>query len=75
MLESKSWLYKQMTVEELERIFAAQNQQRLLTEWEQFKLKIAPGDELWTYSGGMGNVGVALLRQEEVIGDFEMMAR
>lgn len=75
MLESKSWLYKQMTVEELERIFAAQNQQGLLTEWEQFKLKIAPGDELWTYSGGMGNVGVALLRQGEVIEDFEMMAR
>ena len=75
MLESKSWLYKQMTVEELERIFAAQNQQELLTKWEQFKSKIAPGDELWTYSGGMGNVGVALLRQGEVIGDFEMMAR
>jgi len=64
-----------MTVEELERIFAAQNQQRLLREWEQFKLKISPGDELWTYSGGMGNVGVALLRQGEVIEDFEMMAR
>ncbi len=75
MLESKSWLYKQITVEDLERIFTAQNDQWLLAKWEPFKSNIAPGDELWTYSGGMGNVGVALLRQGEVIGDFEMMAR
>jgi hypothetical protein len=52
MLESKSWLYKQMIVEELESHLDRGNQQWLLTSWEHFKAKIAPGDELWTYSGG-----------------------
>lgn len=49
--------------------------QLIIKRWEQFKSEIAPGDELWSYSGGMGNQGIVIMRDEEIIADFVIMER
>jgi hypothetical protein len=81
-IESKGWLGSKITVEEFETSHGTstwsigeQLYQSVFKRWEQFKLKIAPGDELWTYSGGMGNIGIALVRNGEVVEDFIIMER
>lgn len=39
-------------------------------EWDRFKSKIRPGDELWYYTSGMETYGIVLLRNGEVAEDF-----
>lgn len=81
-IESKSQLGSKITVDEFETTHRSpswslteQLYQSSLKSWEQFKLKIAPGDELWSYSHGMGNIGIALVRNGEIVGDFVIMER
>lgn len=81
-LESKAWLHSKTTIEEFEtshRTSAFQLTEGLyqstFKRWEQFKLRITPGDELWSYSGGMGNIGIALVRNGEIVEDFIIMER
>lgn len=81
-LESKAWLRSKTTIEEFEASHETSAfeitetlYQSIFKRWEQFKLKIADGDELWSYSGGMGNIGLALVRNGEVVEDFVIMER
>lgn len=81
-IESPAWLHSTTSVEAFETTHktAAWNltpdlYQSVRQRWEAFKLKIAPGDELWSYSGGMGNIGIALVRQGEIVEDFVIMER
>jgi len=81
-VESKAWLHPKTTVEEFETshqtaawTLTESLYQSLLAKWEKFKLKIAPIDESWSYSGGMGNIGIALLRNGEIVEDFVIMER
>jgi hypothetical protein len=81
-IESKAWLHSIITVEEFETshktaAFSLTEDlyQSSLQKWEQFKQKITPGDELWSYSGGMGNIGIVLMRNGEIVEDFVMMER
>lgn len=81
-LQSKEWLSSKTTIEEFETSHKTSAfeitetlYQLVFERWEQFKLKIADGDELWSYGGGMGNIGLALVRNGEVVGDFVIMER
>jgi hypothetical protein len=81
-IESKEWLHSKTTIEEFETShrtsawnLTEELYQLVFKKWEQFKLKISPRDELWAYSGGMGNIGIALVRNGEVIEDFIIMER
>lgn len=81
-LASKAWLHSKTTIEEFETShktsafnLTEELYQSKFKRWEQFKLKITVGDELWSYSGGMGNIGIALVRNGEVVEDFIIMER
>lgn len=82
VLESRAWLRSKTTVEEFETSHGTsafqlteELYQSTLERWEQFKQRITPGDELWSYSGGMGNIGIVLMRDGEVVEDFTLMER
>lgn len=81
-IESKAWLHSKTTIEEFETFHKTAAfsltealYQSSLIRWEQFKLKVTPEDELWSYAGGMGNIGIALVRHGEIIEDFIIMER
>lgn len=82
MAYSEGWLKTQTTVEAFENSHGADPfqltewlYQSALPRWEQFKQKIFPGDQLWTYSGGMGNIGIVLMRDGQVVEDFIIIER
>lgn len=81
-IESKAWLHSTTSIEEFETshktaAFSLTEElyQSSFQKWEQFKLKIIPGDELWSYSGDMGNIGIAVVRNGEIVEDFIIMER
>jgi predicted thioesterase len=43
---------------------------RQLKEWEKFKAKLKPGDELWYYTASMESYGIVLMRNGKAIADF-----
>lgn len=78
-IESKAWLRSKTTIEEVESSpdFSHVKQfQSTFKSWEQFKLKITPGDELWSYSGHGGmNIAIALVRNGEIVEDHIILER